>query len=421
MRKSKNSYCKIQTYIASYTYGTYIHTSTHTCTSQPPFRSPYKSPPLPPIPIFKPIPKFPIQTLVQKSRSFQWVRLKDDTKKEAGEKKPADAGAAKKADGGPVTVVLKLDLHCDGCAKKIIKSIRHFEGVESVKADTAGNKLTVTGKVDPTRIKERVEYKTKKKVEILSPQPKKDGGGGGEKKADEKPTEKKPADDKKPKEPQSSTVVLKIPLHCDGCIHKIKRQISKIDGVESVTPDSGKDLVTVKGTMNVKELLPHLKEKLKRKIDVVPPKKEDKGGDAKEDKKEKGDGGGDKKEKESGGGGGDTKAKGGDGDAKAAGGGGEEKKKGIEVVNKFEYSGHNPYTYTMPTYNQNYYNQNYYNQDYGVSASSSHGYVSQGYNYGHGMEYSHAPPLPPPMYLHDSRVPDSGMFSDENPNACSVM
>lgn len=298
-----------------------------------------------------------------------------------------------------------------------------------MKADTAGNKLTVTGKVDPTRIKERLEYKTKKKVEILSPQPKKDGGGGGgEKKSDEKEKEKLPekktVDEKKPKEPQSSTVVLKIPLHCDGCIHKIKRQISKIDGVEAVMPDSGKDLVTVKGTMNVKELLPHLQEKLKRKIDIVPPKKDEKGSDSKDDKKEKGGGGGgDKKEKE--GGGGDSKAKGVDGDntkAAGGGGGGEDKKKGIEVVNKLEYSGHNPYTYTMPSYNQNYYNQNYYNQDYGVSTSSSHGYVSQGYNYGHGMEYSHGQPMPPPpMYIHDPRVSDSGMFSDENPNACSLM
>ncbi|KAI3809351.1 hypothetical protein L1987_25323 [Smallanthus sonchifolius] len=364
---------------------------------------------------------------------------KDDTKKEAGEKKPADAGGEKKPDGGPVTVVLKLDLHCDGCAKKIKKSISQFEGVESVKADTAGNKLTVTGKVDPTRIKERVEFKTKKKVEILSPQPKKDGAGGEEKKKDN-PPEKKPddkkADDKKPKEPQSSTVVLKIPLHCDGCIKKIKRTISKIDGVESVMPYSGKDLVTVKGTMNVKELVPHLKEKFKRKVDIAPPKKEEKGGDTKDDKKEKGgntkddkkekgEGGGDKKEKEGGGGGG-----GGDRQAAGGGGGGEDKNKSIEVVNKFEYNGQNPYTYTMPMYNQN-----YYKQDYGASSSSSHGYVYQGYNNGYpmpmnmgmgmGMGYSHAPaPLPPPpMYLNDTRgyQPDTGMFSDENPNACSLM
>lgn len=75
-------------------------------------------------------------------------------------------------------------------------------GVEDVKVDSAGNKLTVTGKVDPAKIKEKLEEKTNKKVEIVSPQPKKDGGGG-DKKAEEKPekkTEDKKAEDKKPKE-----------------------------------------------------------------------------------------------------------------------------------------------------------------------------------------------------------------------------
>ncbi|KAD5961817.1 hypothetical protein R6Q59_014638 [Mikania micrantha] len=350
--------------------------------------------------------------------------------KEAGEKKPADDGGAKKSDGGPVTVVLKLDLHCDGCAKKIKKSISQFEGVETVRADTAANKLTVTGKVDPTRIKERVEFRTKKKVEIVSPQPKKDSAAGDDKKKDntpEKKTDDKKTDDKKPKEPQSSTVVLKIPLHCDGCISKIKRTISKIDGVESVAADSSKDLVTVKGTMNVKELVPYLKEKFKRKVDIVPPKKEEKGGDTKDNKKENGDGGGDGDKKEKTGGGGDGKAAGG-GDGKATGegggGGGSEKSKGVEVVNKFEYYGQNPNTYTMP---MQMYNPNYYNQDYGASSSSNHGYVYRGYNHGYSMPmgYPQVPPPqpPPPMYLNDPRGyhPDNGMFSDENPNACSLM
>lgn len=76
-------------------------------------------------------------------------------------------------------------------------------GVEDVKVDSVGNKLTVTGKVDPAKIKEKLEEKTKKKVEIVSPQPKKDGGGGSDKKPEEKPEEKaedKKAEDKKPKE-----------------------------------------------------------------------------------------------------------------------------------------------------------------------------------------------------------------------------
>ncbi|XP_076892389.1 heavy metal-associated isoprenylated plant protein 5-like [Bidens hawaiensis] len=329
---------------------------------------------------------------------------KDDTKKEASDKKPADA------EGGPVTVVLKVDLHCDGCAKKIKKSVSQFEGVESVKADTAGNKLTVTGKVDPTRVKDRVEFKTKKKAEILSPQPKKDV----EKKENlpEKKSDDKKTDDNKPKEPQSTTVVLKIPLHCAGCIHKIKRVISKVDGVESVVADAGKDLVTVKGTMNVKELIPHLKEKFKRKVDIAPPKPEDKGGETKDDKKEKVEGDGDKNK-----GGGDKAA--------ASGGDGENKSKGIEVVNKLEYHGQDPHTYTMQMFGPG-----YYNQDYGIASSSNsnHGYVYQGYNHGYAMDYprSYAPPMSPPtMYINDPRVmyqqPDTGMFSDENPNGCSVM
>lgn len=40
-------------------------------------------------------------------------------------------------------------------------------GVESVNVDMATNKITVTGKVDPARVKERIEKKMKKKVEIL--------------------------------------------------------------------------------------------------------------------------------------------------------------------------------------------------------------------------------------------------------------
>ncbi|KAL7618276.1 hypothetical protein Lser_V15G02035 [Lactuca serriola] len=347
---------------------------------------------------------------------------KNDKKKDAGKTKPVDEGGAKKSDAGSTTVVLKLDLHCDGCAKKVTKSIRHFEGVESVNVDIDGDKLTVTGKVDPTSVKERLEHKTKKKVEIISPQPKKDEKKGDDKSPEKKSDEKK-TDAKKPKEIQSSMVMLKIPLHCDGCAHKIKRTISKIKGVESVIPDASKDLIMVKGTMDVKELAPYLKEKLKRDVDIILPKKDEKGDDKKNDKKEK-DEGGDKKIKEKSLGGGEKKK---EGKAVGGDGGGKDGSRGLEVVNKLEYHGQNPYTYTIPTYNQS-----YYNQDYGVSTSYNHGLINEGYvnhgysnegyvNHGYATQYSNGPAPPPSMYLHDSRVPDTGMFSDENPNACSVM
>nr|GEU78530.1 heavy metal-associated domain, HMA [Tanacetum cinerariifolium] len=300
----------------------------------------------------------------------------DDKKKDASKNKDDK----KKIDGESVTVVLKLDLHCEGCAKKVKSSIRHFEGVESVNVDMAGNKIMITGKVDPARVKERIEKKTKKKVEMVSPQVKKDDKKYDEKSPDKKSDDKK-ADAKKPKEIQTSTV----------------------------------DLVLVKGTMNVNELVPHLKQKFKREVDVVLPKKDEKSDEKKDVKKEIKFEEVDKKEKGNNGGDGEKK-KDGDKDKKK-----DEVKadasKSIQVVNKLEHHGQNPFTYTMPMYNQN-----YYNQDYGIS-TSNHGYENMGYaNHGYAMQYSNGPPPPPPMYIHDSRGLDTGMFSDENPNAaCSIM
>ncbi|KAK9079382.1 hypothetical protein SSX86_001053 [Deinandra increscens subsp. villosa] len=387
-----------------------------------------------------------------------------DLVKEAPEKKIVDAdNMAKKVDEGPITVVLKLDLHCAGCAKKLKKSLQYIKGVETIKADYDSNKLTVTGKVDPDHIKERVEFKTKKKVEIISPKPKKDDGGA--KKDDgAKPAEAK--SNEKPKEPQSTIVVLKIPLHCDGCSQKIKRIISKIDGVELVKPDGTKNLVTVKGTMNTKDLIPYLKEKLKRNVDIVPSKKEEDKGGEKPDNKKKVEGREDKKE-EKGNKDSDDKKKNDTEKTAVENSGGDEKKKkegtineseikekasvatneseikkssndeiktteegggskgpgdegkNVDVINKFEYYRHNnPYIYTMPVYNQS-----YHNQDYGVSGFSTQSYGYEGYaNHGYVTQFPYRAPAPPsPLSLHDPRASETDLFGAENPNACSIM
>ncbi|KAL9268677.1 Heavy metal-associated isoprenylated plant protein 6-like protein [Drosera capensis] len=349
--------------------------------------------------------------------------------------------------GGATTVVMKVDLHCEGCAKKVRRSIKHLDGVESATADLASNKITVVGDVDPTQVKEKVEEKIKKKVELVSVSPKKNGVDGGEKKSEDK-SEKKPHEkkneEKKPKEPPVSTVVFSTRVHCDGCAQKIKRIVSKYEGVQDVSVDLQKDVIIVKGTMNMKELLPYLNTKLKRTVEIAPPPKKDGGapagdkkphegggnkkeggGNKKEGDGDKKEGGGEKKDKEGGGekkdkeGGGEKKGKeGGEekkGDAKPAGDGG--KPAGDDApkveVNKMEYYGtpYGPMAYT-----------------YDPSSSYSNGYV---------VEYSHAPyppqpqPFPPSYpgqpihpygspYMHYQHAPD--MFSDENPNAaCSIM
>lgn len=48
------------------------------------------------------------------------------------------------------------------------------EGVETVKAEDGVGKVTVTGKVDPVKLRDNLAEKMKKKVEIVSPQTKKE-------------------------------------------------------------------------------------------------------------------------------------------------------------------------------------------------------------------------------------------------------
>ncbi|KAK0585275.1 hypothetical protein LWI29_026058 [Acer saccharum] len=140
------------------------------------------------------------------------------------------------------------------------------------------------------------------------------GGGDGEKKPDDKKRPgKKKIDNEKP--PKESTVVLKIGFHChcQGCIDKIEEQIFKLEkknstikGFENLTVDGASVLVTVKGTMDAKELALNLEKKLKKTVEVVPPTKNDDGGGEKKDNKEAASGG---ENKEAGGGEMNKKAK----------------------------------------------------------------------------------------------------------------
>nr|CAD1818958.1 unnamed protein product [Ananas comosus var. bracteatus] len=289
------------------------------------------------------------------------------------EKKKKGGGGGGKDGNAPV--VLKTELHCEGCANKVKRAIKGIEGVEGVSLDMGTDKVTVRGNADPWEIKERLEAKTGKKADIVSPAnpPKKtkkssnnNNNDHDNKKKDGKVRDgkkdsadfSKDSDTKKPKELPVSTVVLKIRLHCEGCIDRIKRTISKIKGVEEVKVDAAKDLVTVKGTMDPKSLPSLLKDKLKRGVDLVPPSKD------KDKDKDK-----DKEEKKGGGGGG-------------GGGGGEKEKSPAPAPAS-------------------------------VAAAAVAAAVAAGESsrfeyyapYGYRMEMAHAPQL----------------FSDENPNACAVM
>ncbi|XP_042399200.1 heavy metal-associated isoprenylated plant protein 3-like [Zingiber officinale] len=310
---------------------------------------------------------------------------KEEKEKKGDGEKKVDGEKKKEKEEKPTAVEVKLDLHCEGCAHKVKKLVRGLQGVESVSADPATGMLKVTGKVDPWQLKELLEAKTKKKVEFISPKdpPKKPKDEDKKKNKDEDGKDKEPKkEEAKPKPPEVISVVLSIRLHCDGCVHRTKKNIYKIKGVEEVTVDAAKNLVTVKGTMNAKTLPDALKEKIKRSFEIVPPKKEEGGGEKKEEKKggEKEKAGGEKKEEEK------------QGD--------EKEKKDEEKKQEATASPPPPppaaastTATTMATTV--------------IEANRTDNYSPYGGypGYGYRVEMVHAPQ----------------MFSDENPNACSIM
>ncbi|MQL88700.1 hypothetical protein Taro_021267 [Colocasia esculenta] len=56
----------------------------------------------------------------------------------------------------PKTVVLRVSMHCHGCAKKVGKHISKMEGVTSFEVDLESKKVVVMGDITPFEVLESV-------------------------------------------------------------------------------------------------------------------------------------------------------------------------------------------------------------------------------------------------------------------------
>jgi hypothetical protein len=158
--------------------------------------------------------------------------------------------------------------------------------------------------------------------------------------------------------------------------------------VKNVAVDAAKDLVKVTGTMDAAALPAYLRDKLNRPVEVVADGKD--GGD----KKDKGgDGGGDKKK--------DDKKD-----------GGEEKDKSAASVAPAPLA--DAGMYQMPPH----YGYTPYHPAQGGYYGGPPPAPSQGFYHHPVAQY---PPAAAAAYPYASHVHAPQMFSDENPNACSVM
>ncbi|KAH6799208.1 Heavy metal transport/detoxification superfamily protein [Perilla frutescens var. frutescens] len=298
----------------------------------------------------------------EEEKKDEAVKAAEDGKKED---KKSEEAKAEQAPLPPQEIVLRVFMHCEGCARKVRRCLKGFEGVEDVITDCKTSKVVVKGeKADPVKVFERVQRKSHRQVELISPIPKPPAPP----EELQKPPEEEVKAEEKKEEPPVITVVLGVYMHCDACAQEIRKRILKMKGVESAEPELKSSQVIVKGVVEPKALADYVYKKTGKHAAVVkvdPEKKEE----VKPKEEKKGDDGEKAEAKK-----GEEEAKE-NKEAPAAAKGEEEEDSKMELRK-----------------NEMYY---YYPQNY------------QQFNY-------------QPRFVQEVNAP-THMFSDENPNACVVM
>uniref|UniRef100_A0A7N0UCE7 HMA domain-containing protein n=1 Tax=Kalanchoe fedtschenkoi TaxID=63787 RepID=A0A7N0UCE7_KALFE len=156
----------------------------------------------------------------------------------------------------PPPFVLHIDLHCVGCAKKIEKILTNMTGIEGVVIDMAHNQVTLKGLVEPQAICNRIMKKTKRMATVVSPLPPAAAGPDPQVVASQ-PT-------------PPTTVNLDVNMHCEACAHQLKKKILKMKGVQKVETDLRSSKVTVTGTMDPLNLVDYVYQRTKKQAKIVP-------------------------------------------------------------------------------------------------------------------------------------------------------
>ncbi|XP_031491231.1 heavy metal-associated isoprenylated plant protein 7-like [Nymphaea colorata] len=239
------------------------------------------------------------------------VEKKEETKNEGGgegEKKEGEGEKKedeKEEEEQNPEIVLKVDMHCEGCARKVQRSLRGFPGVEEVQTDSKAHKVVVKGKkADPVKVCQRIQKKSGKKAELISPLPKPP-------EAEKEEEKEQPKQEEKKEEPVVVTVVLTVRMHCESCAQVVQRRIHKMKGVESVETDLKNDKVIVKGVVDPKKLVEYVYKQTRKQATIVPPPppEEEKKEEVKEEEKKEEKGESEKKEGEEGKDGGEEEKK----------------------------------------------------------------------------------------------------------------
>ncbi|KAL2527571.1 Heavy metal transport/detoxification superfamily protein [Abeliophyllum distichum] len=162
----------------------------------------------------------------------------------------------------PSPLVLFVDLHCVGCAKKIERSILKIRGVEGVVIDMEKNQVTIKGVVEAQAVCNKIMKKTKRRVKVLSPLPEAEGETMPEVVASQIS--------------ELTTVELNVNMHCLACAQQLKRKILKLKGVQTAETEFSSGKVMVTGIMDADKLVEYVYRSTKKQAKIVPQPPEEK-------------------------------------------------------------------------------------------------------------------------------------------------
>ncbi|KAL6332752.1 hypothetical protein AAG906_015014 [Vitis piasezkii] len=170
---------------------------------------------------------------------------KEEAKKEGKEEKEEEKKEEKKEEE-PQEIVLKVDMHCEACARKVARALKGFQGVEDVTTDSKASKVVfqILDLLKPT-------------WDYYNPD----------------------------RPPPVITAVLKVYMHCEACAQVLQRRIRKFPGVESVTTDVANDQAIVKGIIEPAKKKKKEEEKKEKKEGQEGEKKDEEEGKGEDDKK----------------------------------------------------------------------------------------------------------------------------------------
>ncbi|KAF3335616.1 neurofilament medium polypeptide-like isoform X2 [Carex littledalei] len=355
----------------------------------------------------------------EEGKKEEEAKGEEEKKQEAkGEEEKKEEPKAEEPPAPPPPVVLQVDLHCVGCAKKIQRSILKCKGVEGVEVEMGKNLVTVKGIVDPQALCNRIQKKMMRKATIISPVL----------------PPPPPEGEAQPlvvlsQVNEATTIELKVNMHCEACAQQLQKKIQRMRGVQTVETNLGAAKVTVTGTVTGEKLVEYIHRRTGKLASVIPPppppKEEEKKEEPAEEKppeEKKEESEGDKKDKEKPPEEGKEKAEGDakDGDGKEENRGGDDKKEGQIVVATNNAIWHPGFM------NHGYMNGGYMNNGF----MNNGGYMHEDEMARRMMMMNLMPmpavamPMPMPMhmpvYMIEQPPPPPQIFSDENPNACCI-